>query len=94
MGIRDKPISAGSPWQNGFAERLIGTIRRECVDHLMVLGEAHLRRVLAELAAYYNGSRIHHSLSNDAPFHRPIERVGNITSRPILGGLHHQYCRV
>jgi Integrase core domain len=51
MGIRDKPISAGSPWQNCFAERLIGTIRRECVDHLMVLGEAHLRRVLAEFAS-------------------------------------------
>jgi transposase InsO family protein len=61
MGIRDKPISAGSPWQNGFAERLIGTIRRECVDHLMVIGEAHLRRVLVEFAAYYNslGSTTH-----------------------------------
>jgi transposase InsO family protein len=95
MGIRDKPISAGSPWQNGFAERLIGTIRRECVDHLMVIGEAHLRRVLVEFAAYYNGSRIHHhSLRKDAPFQRPIERVGSIASQPILGGLHHQYCRV
>ena len=94
MGIRDKPISAGSPWQNCFAERLIGTLRRECVDHLMVLGEAHLRRVLVEFAAYYNGSRIHHSLSKDAPFHRAIERVGSITSQPILGGLHHQYYRV
>jgi transposase InsO family protein len=66
MGIRDKPISAGSPWQNGFAERLIGTIRRECVDHLIVRGEAHLRRVLVEFAAYYNESRIHHSLGKDA----------------------------
>jgi transposase InsO family protein len=93
MGIRDKPISAGSPWQNCYAERLIGTIRRECVDHLMVLGEAHLRRVLVEFTVYYNGSRIHHSLGKDAPFHRAIERVGGITSRPILGGLHHQYCR-
>jgi transposase InsO family protein len=94
MGIRDKPISAGSPWKNCFAERLIDTMRRECVDRLMVLGKAHLRRVLVEFAAYYNGSRIHHSLSKDAPFHRPIEPVGSITSRPILGGLHHQYCRV
>jgi transposase InsO family protein len=94
MGIRDKPISAGSPWQNCYAERLIGTIRRECVDHLIVLGEAHLRRVVVEFAAYYNGARIHHSLGKDAPFHRAIERVGSITSRPILGGLHHQYCRV
>jgi transposase InsO family protein len=94
MGIRDKPISAGSPWQNCFAERLIGTIRRECVDHLIVLGEAHLRRVLVEFAAYYNASRVHRSLNKDAPFHRTIERAGSITSRPVLGGLHHQYCRV
>jgi len=93
MGIRDKPISAGSPWQNGFAERVIGTIRRECIDHLIVLGEAHLRRALSEFTAYYNGSRVHHSLGKDAPFHRTIEHVGTITTRPILGGLHHQYCR-
>jgi len=93
MGIRDKPISAGSPWQNGFAERLIGTIRRECVDHLVVLGEAHLRRVLIKFATYYNECRIHRSLNKDAPFQRAIERLGAITSRPVLGGLHHQYCR-
>ena len=94
MGIRDKPISAGSPWQNGFAERLIGTIRRECVDHLVVLGEAHLRQVLINFATYYNESRIHRSLNKDAPFHRAIERVGAIhlacswwPSSPILPGL-------
>jgi transposase InsO family protein len=58
MGIRDKPISAGSPWQNSFAERLIGTIHRECVDHIVVLGEAHLRRILREYARYYNTARI------------------------------------
>src|ERR1700704_4128614 len=87
MGIRDKPIAAGSPWQNGFAERLIGTIRRECVDHLVVFGEAHLRRVLIKFAAYYNECRIHRSLNNDAPFHRAIERLGAITTRPVLGGL-------
>src|SRR5205823_2680596 len=57
MGIRDKPIAPGSPWQNGFAERLIGSIRRECVDHLVVLGEAHLRRILTKYATYYNGLR-------------------------------------
>src|SRR5260221_2298613 len=57
MGIRDKPIAPGSPWQNGFAERLIGSIRRECVDHLVVLGEVHLRRILTKYAAYYNGLR-------------------------------------
>ena len=59
MGIRDRPIAPGSPWQNGFAERLIGSIRRECVDHIVVLGEAHLRRILGEYAAYYNESRTH-----------------------------------
>jgi len=56
MGIRDKPIASGSPWQNGFAERLIGSIRRECVDHVIVLGEAHLRRILTKYAAYYPDS--------------------------------------
>src|SRR5215475_4932568 len=94
MGIRDKPIAAGSPWQNGFVERLIGTIRRECLDHMIVFGEAHLRRILGKYAAYYNGSRIHRSLDKDAPFHRAIERLGVITSQPVLGGLHHQYCRI
>jgi transposase InsO family protein len=94
MGIRDKPIAPGSPWQNGYAERLIGTIRRECLDHMIVFGQAHLRRILGKYAAYYNGSRIHRSLNKDAPFHRAIERVGAITSRPVLGGLHHQYCRI
>jgi transposase InsO family protein len=57
MGIRDKPIAPGSPWQNGYAERMIGTIRRECVDHLIVFGEVHLHRILREYAAYYNGVR-------------------------------------
>jgi transposase InsO family protein len=58
MGIRDKPIAPGSPWQNGFAERLIGSIRRECVDHMIVLGEAHLRRILTKYAAYYEVCRL------------------------------------
>jgi transposase InsO family protein len=57
MGIRDKPIAPGSPWQNGFAERLIGTLRRDCVDHMIVLSEAHLRRILTKYAAYYNELR-------------------------------------
>jgi transposase InsO family protein len=94
IGIRDKPIAPGSPWQNGYAERLIGTTRRECLDHMIVFGEAHLRRILGKYAAYYNESRIHRSLNKDAPFHRTIKRVGAITSRPVLGGLHHQYCRI
>jgi transposase InsO family protein len=94
MGIRDRPIAPGSPWQNGFAERLIGSIRRECVDHMIVLGEAHLRRILTKYAAYYNEWRTHRSLNKDAPIHRTIQRVGKIVSRPVLRGLHHQYGRV
>ena len=94
MGIRDKPIAPASPWQNGFAERLIGSIRRECVDHIVVLGEAHLRRILESYARYYNDIRTHRSLDKDAPAFRPIRRIGNIASHPILGGLHHHYVRV
>jgi hypothetical protein len=94
MGIRDKPTAPRSPWQNPYVERLIGTIRRECLDHMIVFGQAHLRRILDKFAAYYNESRIHRSLDKDAPFHRAIERVGTITSHPVLGGLHHQYCRI
>jgi transposase InsO family protein len=94
MGIRDKPIAPASPWQNGFAERLIGSIRRECVDHLIVLGEAHLRRILRAYARYYNDIRTHWSLAKDAPVSRLIQRTGNIQSYPILGGLHRHYVRV
>jgi transposase InsO family protein len=94
MGIRDKPIAPASPWQNGFAERLIGSIRRECVDHFIVLGEAHLRRILRAYAGYYNEIRTHRSLDKDAPISRPIQRTGIINSCPIMGGLHHQYVRV
>src|SRR5207253_10113275 len=94
MGIRDRPIARGSPWQNGFAERLIGSIRREYVDHLVVFGEAHLRRILMRYAAYYNELRTHRSLKKDAPIHRAIQYVGDIVSAPVLGGLHHHYCRI
>src|SRR6266699_3454856 len=94
MGIRDKPIAPASPWQNGFAERLIGSIRRECVDHIVVLGEAHLRRIPESYARYYNDIRTHRSLDKDAPAFRPIQRIGNIASHAILGGLHHHYVRV
>jgi hypothetical protein len=73
-------------------ERLIGTIRQECLDHLIVFGEPHLRRILGRYAAYYNESRIHRSLDKDVPFHPTIERLGVITSQLVLGGLHHQYC--
>jgi transposase InsO family protein len=94
MGIRDKPITPASPWQNGFAERLIGSIRRECVDHIIVLGEMHLRRILRFYARYYNEIRTHRSLDKDAPVTRPVQRVGVIISRAVLGGLHHHYARV
>lgn len=94
MGIRDRPTAAASPWQNGYAERLIGTIRRECLDHVIVLGEAQLRRLLQSYAGYCNASRTHWSLGKDAPLYRPIERDGRIASRAILGGLHHRYVRI
>src|ERR1700720_612109 len=93
MGIRDKPTAPASPWQNGFAERLIGSIRRECVDHILVLGEMHLRRVLKSYADYCNGVRTHRSLNKDAPVSRPVQRIGSIKSHAILGGLHHHYGR-
>jgi hypothetical protein len=91
MAIRDKPTAPASPWQNGFAERLIGSIRRECVDHFIVLGEGQLRRILRAYAGYYNNIRTHWSLDKDAPVSRPLQRTGIIKSHPILGGLHHHY---
>ena len=94
MGIRDKPTAPASPWQNGFAERLIGSIRRECVDHFVVLGEAHLRRILRAYARYYNDIRTHRSLDKDAPVSRPVQPTGIISSHAILSGLHHHYVRV
>jgi transposase InsO family protein len=94
MGIRDKPTAPASPWQNGFAERLIGSIRRECLDHVIVLGEAHMRRILKSYARYYNGIRTHRSLNKDAPVSRPVQRFGIVSSHAILGGLHHQYLRI
>jgi transposase InsO family protein len=93
-GIRDKPIAPGSPWQNGFAERLIGSIRRECVDLILVLSETHLRRILKSYARYYNELRTHRSLDRDAPLSRPVQRIGSIMSHALLGGLHHHYVRV
>jgi len=93
MGIRDRPTVPQSPWQNAHAERLVGSIRRECLDHVIVFGEAHLQRILNAYVRYYNCARTHLSLKKDAPLSRSIERTGRINSIPILGGLHHQYCR-
>jgi transposase InsO family protein len=94
MGIRDRPTAPRSPWQNGHSERLIGSIRRECLDYVVVFGERHLRHVLASYAAYYNQARTHLSLNKDAPLSRPIQTIGRILPRPILGGLHHHYVRI
>jgi transposase InsO family protein len=94
MGIRDRPITPRSPWQNGIAERLIGTLRRECLDHIIVFGEAHLRRILSAYAAYYNQARTHLALLKDAPIKRAVQRFGRISAIPVLAGLHHQYVRI
>ena len=94
MGIRDRPISPSSPWQNGIAERLIGTLRRECLDQMLVFGEAHLRRILSAYATYYNQSRTHLALQKDAPLHRAVQRNGTIIAMPVLSGLHHRYARI
>ena len=94
MGIRDHPTAPRSPWQNGHVERLIGSIRRECLDHIVVVGEAPLRRTLKAYARYYNEIRTHRSLHKDAPEARPIQFAGLVRSCPLLGGLHHHYVRV
>jgi integrase-like protein len=94
MGIRDRPTSFRSPWQNGLVERLIGSARRECTDHVIVFNEEHLRRILSKYASYYNEVRTHLSLGKDAPCTRAIERFGDIIAQPILGGLHHRYARI
>jgi transposase InsO family protein len=94
MGIRDRPIAHGSPWQNGSAERLIGTLRCECLDQMLIFDAAHLRRILSAYAAYYNQARTHLALQKDAPLHRVVQRSGAIVAIPILAGLHHQYVRI
>ncbi len=94
MEIRDHPTAPRSPWQNGHVERLIGSIRRESLDHLIVFGEAHLRAVLKAYASYYNEVRTHLSLEKDAPDFRSTQKIGSIEAIPILGGLHHQYVRI
>ena len=80
--------------ENGHAERLIGSIRRECLDHVVVFGEQHLRHLLRSYMQYYNDARTHLSLSKDAPIPRAVQVIGRILPTPILGGLHHQYARM
>jgi hypothetical protein len=84
MGIRDRPTAPASPWQNGVVERLIGSIRRECVDHIIVLDEVHLRRILKSYARYYNETRTHLALDKDVPVSRPVQRAGVVRSLAIL----------
>jgi hypothetical protein len=82
MGIRDKPIAPASRWQNGFAERLIGLIRRECLDQMVVFGEMHLRRILQSYARYCNDVRTHRALDKDAPVSRRVQRKHQIVPHP------------
>jgi hypothetical protein len=94
-GLMDVRVAPHGPWQNCFAERIIGTLRRECLDHVIVLSADHLRRVLAEYLRYYHRSRTHLGLEKDCPVSREIEprTVGQIVGPPALGGLHHRYLR-
>ena len=94
LDIKEVMTAPQSPWQNGFAERLIGSIRRECLDHVVVLSERHLRKVLRSYLAYYHGTRTHLALEKDAPEPRSILTRGRIVAIPQVGGLHHRYERV
>ena len=95
MRIEEVITAARSPWQNPYAERVIGSIRRECLDHLIVISEKHLRRILKDYFRYYHESRPHESLERNSPHPRVIElaQKGLIISIPEVGGLHHRYQR-
>jgi len=95
LDIREVVIAPRSPWQNAYAERVIGSIRRECLDHVVVIGERHLRAILTKYVDYYNGSRTHLSLAKDAPEARTVQRPseGRVVAMPRVGGLHHEYTR-
>ena len=95
MGIEDLPTSPRSPWQNGYCERVVGTLKRECLDHTIVFGERHVRRVLMKYLDYYHGSRTHLGLEKDTPDGREVEPVelGPVKRRAMVGGLHSRYYR-
>jgi transposase InsO family protein len=93
LGVKEVITAPRSPWQNAFAERLIGSIRRECLDHVVVLHERHLRRLLKKYLKYYHGSRTHLALKKDAPEPRAVMSQGKIIAIPQVGGLHHRYER-
>ena len=90
MGIRDRPIAERLPWQNGYAERVIGSIRRDCFDHVVVFGEEHLRHLLNSYQKYYNEVRTHLSVHKDAPVPRKSSRKGRVLSAPILARISHR----
>jgi len=95
LGIEEKPIAPRAPWQNPCVERLIRTIRRECLDHVIVIGELHLQNVLKDYFEYYHHSRPHRSLTQDSPVPRPVQtpEQGRVVEFPQVGGLHHLYAR-
>jgi putative transposase len=93
LGLTAVRTAPRSPWQNPYVERVIGSIRRECLDHIIVFNERHLRRVLRAYVAYYQRSRTHLALGKDAPAARAVQPTGRIVVRPELGGLHHRYER-
>jgi putative transposase len=95
MGIKEVLIAPRSPWQNPFCERIIGSIRRECTDHVIVWNQEHLRRILLKYMDYYNGARPHSSLDGDSPVGREVETDtgGEVVAIPQVGGLHHRYTR-
>ena len=95
MGIHEVKTAPRSPWQNPYVDRLIGTLRRECLDHVVVLNEPHLRRLLRDYLLYYHSARTHLSLAKDAPEPRRVERLDDsrIVETPMVGGLHHRYTR-
>jgi Integrase core domain len=95
LGIEQIRIAPRSPWQNGYAERFVGTLRRELLDHVIVIGERHLLRLVRQHARYYNEDRPHMSLHRDAPAARAVEPVGSgrVVAIPCMGGIHHRYAR-
>jgi putative transposase len=96
LGMSELLIAPRAPWQNPFAERVIGSIRRECLDHVIVINERHLRRLLRNYLAYYNATRPHQALHNNSPYPRDVQTptAGRIVAIPQVGGLHHRYQRV
>jgi putative transposase len=96
MGIVEVMTAPRSPWQNAYVERVIGSIRRECLDHLVVFNERHLRRALSSYVDYYHGTRTHLSMNKDSPEPRPIQppTSGKVIAIPKVGGLHHRYQRL